>query len=156
MDYVIELLRLAKRKGPEEVFVHLITDGRSSRSDRVPILLEHLGNELVQIGAGRIVSLMGRGFALDLQGDTLMFSGYMFDEQGNPIWYLSSGLLDANNLFQGNWSLYAGGQTLTGAYQAPTVIDDNVGVLRLQFLSETSAVLTLPNGSTIGLVRFRF
>jgi lysyl endopeptidase len=98
----------------------------------------------------------GRGFALDLQGDNLIFSGYMYDEQGNPIWYWSSGLLDANNLFQGSWSLYAGGQTLTGPYQAPTVIDDNVGAVYLQFLSETSAQLTLPNGRTIELIRYRF
>lgn len=98
----------------------------------------------------------GRGFALDLQGDTLIFSGYMYDEQGHPIWYLSSGLLDANNRFQGRWSLYAGGQTLTGSYVAPAVIDDNVGAVQLQFLSETSARLTLPHGRTIDLIRYRF
>ena len=80
----------------------------------------------------------------------------MYDEQGNPIWYMTTGQLDAINRFQGSWSLYGGGQTLTGPYKAPTVIDANVGPVQLQFLTETSALLTLPNGSTIGLIRYRF
>jgi hypothetical protein len=36
------------------------------------------------------------------------------------------------------------------------VIDDNVGAVYLQFLSETNALLTLPNGRTIELIRYRF
>jgi 2,3-bisphosphoglycerate-independent phosphoglycerate mutase len=69
MDYVIELLRLAKEKNFSDVFVHLITDGRSSRSEHVPMLLDELRKEMEQIGTGRIVSLVGRGFALDRGGD---------------------------------------------------------------------------------------
>jgi len=69
MDYVIELLRLAKKKGLEEVFVHLITDGRSSQSERVPMLLDELGKEMKRIGIGRLVTLVGRGLALDRGGD---------------------------------------------------------------------------------------
>ena len=69
MDYVIELLRLAKEKGLADVLVHLITDGRSSRSERVPMLLDALGKEMKQIGIGRLVTLVGRGFALDRGGD---------------------------------------------------------------------------------------
>jgi len=69
MDYVIELLRLAKGKGLKYVFVHLITDGRSSRSERVPMLLDELGKEMKRIGIGRLVTLIGRGLALDRGGN---------------------------------------------------------------------------------------
>lgn len=98
----------------------------------------------------------GRGFGIESQGDLIFVSGYMYDEQGNPVWYLASGTLDAANVFRGNWTRYAGGQTLTGAYQAPTVVNADAGAVTLQFLSTTGARLTLPDNRVIDLTRFEF
>ncbi len=65
IEYALELVRHASAVGSSPVFLHVITDGRSSRSDRVPDELLRLGDLLGGIGAGEVVTLIGRGFALD-------------------------------------------------------------------------------------------
>jgi len=65
IEYALELVRHASAVGSSPVFLHVITDGRSSRSDHVPDELLRLGDLLGGIGAGEVVTLIGRGFALD-------------------------------------------------------------------------------------------
>ncbi|MEJ0047568.1 MAG: hypothetical protein WDN04_16670 [Rhodospirillales bacterium] len=98
----------------------------------------------------------GRGYTLEVQGGTIYFAGYMYDASGNPIWYLATGPMASPNLFQGQWTQYANGQTLTGAYKAAAVINANVGSISLQFSDTTHATLTLPDGRQIQLGRFNF
>lgn len=71
MDYMLEIMKLAKRKGCGRVFVHLITDGRSTRPGSAPELLRRFGTEMARIGVGEVVTLVGRGLALDRSGDYL-------------------------------------------------------------------------------------
>ncbi len=69
MEYVFELLRLARREKLERVFVHFITDGRSTPPGSAPGLLQEAGREIAAIGVGMVVTAMGRGIALDRSGD---------------------------------------------------------------------------------------
>lgn len=69
IDYPLALLRLAKEKGPSNVFLHLIFDGRSTEPGSAPALLEMLEGELREIGLGTIVTAVGRGIALDRDGN---------------------------------------------------------------------------------------
>jgi len=69
VDYVLELARLALQRGLDSVYLHLITDGRSSHSERLPLELERVGRALSEIGIGSVVTLVGRGYALDRGGD---------------------------------------------------------------------------------------
>lgn len=98
----------------------------------------------------------GRGFAIEVQGYNLFMAGYMYDSGGNPIWYVSPGGMTSPTLYQGSWLQFANGQTLTGAYQAPSQPPTNVGAVTLQFTSTTTATLTLPDGRQIALTRFLF
>ncbi len=98
----------------------------------------------------------GRGFAIEVQGNSLFMAGYMYDSSGNPIWYVSEGGMTYQNLYQGSWLQFANGQTLTGSYQPPSQPPTNVGAVTLQFTSATTAILTLPNGRQIPLTRFLF
>jgi hypothetical protein len=70
----------------------------------------------------------GRGFFLEWQGGQLFMAGYMYDANGNPIWYLSGDTTPSTNLqnYSNAWGQYANGQTLTGAYRAPTLVNSNV------------------------------
>jgi len=97
----------------------------------------------------------GRGFFLEVQGDTLLGTGYMYDASGNPIWYYTAGST-ASLTYQGQWSQYANGQTLTGSYVAPIVANPNVGALTLRLTNSESGVLVLPDGREIPVTRFRF
>jgi hypothetical protein len=58
--------------------------------------------------------------------------------------------------FNGNWWLYANGQSLMGAYKPATKINDNVAPVSIQFTSATTATLMLPNGRSTNLIRHRF
>ena len=56
---------MAKAAGLENVYVHIIFDGRSTLPGSAPALLRELGQTLEQKGCGLIVSGVGRGVALD-------------------------------------------------------------------------------------------
>ena len=97
----------------------------------------------------------GRGYAIEVQGGSIFVATYVYDGAGNPTWYAAGGTLDGQN-FDGTWQQYAGGQTLTGGYQAATLVNPAAGALRLRFITTAAAMLTLPDGREIPIVRFRF
>lgn len=69
LDYFLELLKLPKSKGFEKVFLHLFTDGRSSPPGSAPRFLLRVEEEIERIGIGMLVTLVGRGLALDRGGN---------------------------------------------------------------------------------------
>jgi 2,3-bisphosphoglycerate-independent phosphoglycerate mutase len=69
MEYPLALLRMAKEAGLEQVYVHLIFDGRSTAPGSAPALIEKMASQMQEIGIGQIVTGMGRGIALDRDGD---------------------------------------------------------------------------------------
>jgi serine protease len=96
----------------------------------------------------------GRGFTLEVQGNNLFMAGFMYDASGNAVWLLASGAMLNSSLYVGNWTQYAGGQSLTGTYQQARVSNPNVGNARVQFSSTLKATMTLPDGRTIPLEKF--
>ena len=42
----------------------------------------------------------GRGFFLEWQGGQLLMAGYMYDDNGNPVWYLSSNSAPSTTLVE--------------------------------------------------------
>jgi 2,3-bisphosphoglycerate-independent phosphoglycerate mutase len=69
IEYPLALLRMAKTKGLSDVYLHLIFDGRSTQPGSAPAMLEKLEGQVQEIGVGRIVSGVGRGIALDRDGN---------------------------------------------------------------------------------------
>ncbi|NTU74860.1 MAG: phosphoglycerate mutase (2,3-diphosphoglycerate-independent), partial [Anaerolineaceae bacterium] len=69
IDYPLALLRMAKAAGLEKVYVHVIFDGRSTEPGSAPMLLEKLETQMNEIGLGQIVTGVGRGIALDRDGN---------------------------------------------------------------------------------------
>jgi hypothetical protein len=100
----------------------------------------------------------GRGFFMEFQGDWLDIAGYMYDEQGNAVWYLTVAQMTGANKqsFSGNWWSFANGQTLTGAWKPNTRTSDHVAPLTITFTGTDSATMTLPNGRSTNLKRHRF
>ncbi len=60
---------MAKAAGLEQVYLHMIFDGRSTAPGSAPALLEKLGGLVKEIGVGCIVTGIGRGIALDRDGN---------------------------------------------------------------------------------------
>jgi 2,3-bisphosphoglycerate-independent phosphoglycerate mutase len=69
IDYPLALLRMAKEHGLENVNIHVIFDGRSTEPGSAPALLEKFEAQIENIGVGHIVTGMGRGIALDRDGN---------------------------------------------------------------------------------------
>jgi 2,3-bisphosphoglycerate-independent phosphoglycerate mutase len=69
IDYPLALLRMAKANDLRRVYVHIIFDGRSTEPGSAPAMLEKLEMQVEEIGVGQIVSGVGRGIALDRDGN---------------------------------------------------------------------------------------
>jgi 2,3-bisphosphoglycerate-independent phosphoglycerate mutase len=69
IDYPLAILRMAAASSLRHVYLHLVFDGRSTEPGSAPAMLEKLQSQIEEIGVGQIVSGMGRGIALDRDGD---------------------------------------------------------------------------------------
>jgi 2,3-bisphosphoglycerate-independent phosphoglycerate mutase len=69
IDYPLALLKMAKEHGLSKVFLHIIFDGRSTEPGSAPALLEKLETRMNAIGVGQVVTGVGRGIALDRDGN---------------------------------------------------------------------------------------
>jgi 2,3-bisphosphoglycerate-independent phosphoglycerate mutase len=65
----LALLRMAATAGLDRACVHIIFDDRSTEPGSAPALLEKLEHQIAEIGVGQIVSGVGRGIALDRNGN---------------------------------------------------------------------------------------
>jgi len=115
-----------------------------------------LAPRLVLEGAGERREVALPETLANIQGNAIFMAGFMYDAAGNPVWYVAQGALDASGTFNGAWQQMANGQTMTGAYRAPVLLDSNVGSLSLAFGGSRAATLTLPGGRRIPLTRFDF
>ncbi len=69
LDYPLGILRMAKAAGLQDVYLHMILDGRSTAPGSAPHLLEWLQVQIDAIGLGKVVTGVGRGIALDRDGN---------------------------------------------------------------------------------------
>ena len=69
IDSPLAVLRMARSAGLKRVYLHMIFDGRSTEPGSAPVLLEKLAALMSEIGLGQIVTGIGRGIALDRDGN---------------------------------------------------------------------------------------
>jgi 2,3-bisphosphoglycerate-independent phosphoglycerate mutase len=69
IDYPLAVLKMAKERGLENVYIHVIFDGRSTEPGSAPALLGKLEAQVNEIGIGKVVTGVGRGIALDRDGN---------------------------------------------------------------------------------------
>jgi hypothetical protein len=82
----------------------------------------------------------GRGYSLERRGANIFFAGFMYDSSGDPVWYATTLSSIAGNKYQGRLTQYGGGQTLTGAYVAPTSTTQ-IGTITLTLTDESHGAL---------------
>src|SRR5882672_10761748 len=64
-EHLYALLRLAKQRGLERVFIHCFLDGRDTPPSAAAHYVEALQKKIEEIGCGQIASLIGRYYAMD-------------------------------------------------------------------------------------------
>ena len=75
ISYATEICRMAE--GVENVYLHLVLDGRSTPPGSAPEMIMKLSKELHEIGRGEITSVVGRGIILDRDKNyPLVMKGY--------------------------------------------------------------------------------
>ena len=94
----------------------------------------------------------GSGFGLDYQNGTLIVEVYSYLANGASQWYLSSGPV-VNNVYTGTLDKYTGGQCISCAFVAPTLVG-NDGMITITFTSPTTASVVLPGGQQRQIKRF--
>ncbi|QQK81528.1 2,3-bisphosphoglycerate-independent phosphoglycerate mutase [Salicibibacter cibi] len=65
IDHVIALLKLAKKEGVSNVYVHAFLDGRDVDQQSAKTYIAQLQAEMDDIGVGRLASMHGRYYAMD-------------------------------------------------------------------------------------------
>ncbi len=65
VNHLYALLELCKQQGLTEVYIHAFTDGRDTNPDSGIRYLSEFEQKATEIGVGRIVSVVGRYFAMD-------------------------------------------------------------------------------------------
>jgi hypothetical protein len=92
----------------------------------------------------------GRGFSVELQGSHMFIGAYMYDESGNPIWYVADAHMKTATRFEAPLLRFSGGQTLTGSYrpaQGPAL----AGSIIVDFSAPDRAVVTVSDDAIPGL-----
>ena len=92
----------------------------------------------------------GRGFNIEIQGNTLFIAGFMYDTSGNPIWITSGGPMSSDSTFSAAAYQTANGQPLGGAYRAPTLVP--FGMASVSFPTTMTANITV-NGYGFSVTR---
>lgn len=65
LDHLLALMELAKMNGLSQVFLHLVLDGRDVPERSALTILERLEKELKRMKVGKVVSVIGRFYAMD-------------------------------------------------------------------------------------------
>jgi hypothetical protein len=89
----------------------------------------------------------GSGYSVEVQGSTLFVVAFMYDEAGNPLWYLTAGALSSPTHFEGDWLESSGGQTMGGPYRAPT--SRNLGRVTIDFATIDQGTITFTEGEAV-------
>jgi 2,3-bisphosphoglycerate-independent phosphoglycerate mutase len=84
VEYPLAILHMARAAGLQDVYLHMIFDGRSTEPGSAPALLNKLQEQMDAIGLGQMVTGVGRGFALDRNGNyaktRLAYNAMVFGE----------------------------------------------------------------------------
>ena len=97
----------------------------------------------------------GTGVGIEFQGTGAFLVAYVYDVNGNPVWYLSNSFMTTPTFYSGTWDLYGFGPMLTsieGPYPFRKL--GSAANMTLTFTDATHAVMTV-NGVSTNLTRLQ-
>jgi hypothetical protein len=100
-------------------------------------------------------ALSGTGYGIEIQGSSVFIVAYMYDDAGNPVWYLATGSLTSPTSYTGTWDVYAGGPQLTspeGSFGTHKV--SSASPMSMTFSDATHGTLTMGSVS-VPIQRFQ-
>ena len=100
------------------------------------------------------LSQSGRGYFLEVQGNTLFVGGLLYNSSGQPSWFTSTGPVDSTGAFSGSLTVCSASPNADGSLQAP-VCTSTTDAIRLSFSAPWRAMLTLSQESPVEIRRYR-
>jgi uncharacterized protein (TIGR03437 family) len=95
-------------------------------------------------------SQSGRGYFLEVQGNTLFLGGLIYTTSGQPTWFTSTGPIDSTGAFSSTLTVCSTSSTLQSSVCRPTA--DSI---RLVFSAPWRATLTLAQEPAVEIRRYR-
>jgi hypothetical protein len=138
------------------LFDNLIGSLNCSSGSCTTATSQPVANIVPQTGGWWNPAESGRGFIIEVSNGMLVIDVQFYDANGAATWYIASGPLTSDGSFSGQLKQYAGGQTLTGSYVEPTIVNSNAGAISIKFSDSTNGILTLPDSRQIPITRFRY
>lgn len=97
----------------------------------------------------------GSGYTFEIQDNFFFGVFYVYDDLGFPYWYTTSGFLDGNSYVEGDIYISEDGPCLACTFTPNNVYTSNLGRAKINFLTETTATITML-GQTLFVERFNF
>lgn len=105
---------------------------------------------------GELTGQPGRGFQIDVQGETLVFSYYGYRNDGSATFYLSSGAYNvAEGKYTGQLYEYKDGTPLGQPFRNGAE-SGSPGSISLNFINSNKGYMTLPGEGQRAISRFTF
>lgn len=125
LNHILALLKLAKDNDVQELYFHVITDGRDTLPDCAYKFIQELENKIKEYGVGKIATISGRYYAMDRDNNWDRIEKYykvivdgigkkynsskeLIDENyQNKIYdeFINPGILDENGIISDNDSI---------------------------------------------------
>src|SRR5579884_1149088 len=96
----------------------------------------------------------GRGYFLEVQGNTLLVGGLLYNSTGRPAWFTSTGSVNSAGAFSANLTVCSAAVNPDGSLPRP-VCTATTDTIRLDFSAPWRATLTLGQESPIEIRRYR-
>jgi uncharacterized protein (TIGR03437 family) len=96
----------------------------------------------------------GRGYFLEVQGNTLFVSGLIYGSSGQPSWFASTGPVDSTGAFSGNLTACSAPVNPDGSLQPP-VCKSTADTIHIAFSAPWRATLMLGQESPVEIRRYR-
>jgi uncharacterized protein (TIGR03437 family) len=96
------------------------------------------------------INQSGRGYFLEVQGNTLLIGGLIYNSSGQPSWFTSTGPVDSTGTFTGSLTVCSTGISLQSPVCKPTT--DSI---RLIFSAPWRAMLSLAQEPAVEIRRYR-
>ncbi|WP_154224247.1 hypothetical protein [Marinicella rhabdoformis] len=83
----------------------------------------------------------GTGYAIEIQDNMLFAAFYVYDEDGNPLWYTAQKKLDGNSYFDSGLNYSYDGTCIDCNYSEPITVGGVGGPVTIDFITETTGTI---------------
>jgi|GEM_PF-6391430 len=98
----------------------------------------------------------GRGYFIEVQGTQAFIGSFMYDADGQPVWYVSYANVEGLAGVGGLLERYSGGQSLTGPFRPATKSPVSPGPMSFDLSNDGIGRMSLPNKASVDMMPYGF